>query len=220
MFTPAMVDDALRFMAVPPSGRSEELRQLVRRAAEKLESIAAVRQVWRRFPLELRQDGITLEGLSIASRDLARLFARCRSCYLLASTLGFEVDRAIALAQRVDMVEGLALDACASVWADAVCDSAEVQIAQELSPGEHLTMRFSPGYGDVALEASAGLLELLDARRRIGLTMTKGAMLTPVKSVTALIGVSWQSEDRRRNCARCGAVMNCRYRKGGDRCGL
>ncbi len=219
-FTDAMVDDALRFMAVPPKGRDEELRQLVRRASEKLGAALGVRQIWRRFPLEHRQDGIALEGLAIESRDLSRIFRRCRSCYVLASTLGLAVDRAIVRAQALDMTEGLALDACASVWADAVCGHAEIQIGQELGPQEFLTMRFSPGYGDVPLETSAALLELLDAPRRIGLTLTRHNMLTPVKSVTALIGVSSQKENRRRNCAQCAAVMNCPYRKGGERCGL
>ena len=80
-------------------------------------------------------------------------------------------------------------------------------------------MRFSPGYGDALLSASADLIALLDATRRIGLAMTRSYMMTPIKSVTALIGISDQNEDRTRDCSRCSARPDCPYRKRGESCG-
>ena len=44
-------------------------------------------------------------------------------------------------------------------------------------------------------------------------------MMAPVKSVTALIGISNQKEDRSRSCARCALDSACPYRKRGERCG-
>ena len=134
----------------------------------------------------------------------------------MAVTLGPEVDRRILLAQKQDMLDGMVLDACASVRADALCDEVEGEIFRELREGEHPTMRFSPGYGDAPLTASADLIALLDATRRIGLAMTRSYMMTPIKSVTALIGISDQNEDRTRDCSRCSAGPDCPYRKRGE----
>jgi cobalamin-dependent methionine synthase I len=108
----------------------------------------------------------------------------------MAVTIGHEADRGIALAQKRGMLEGMMMDACASVRADALCDEAEAGIRAELKDGEWLTSRFSPGYGDAPLVLTEDIISLLDATRRIGLSMTRSLMMTPVKSVTAIVGVT------------------------------
>ena len=218
--TATMVDDALRLMGVPKEARSGEMAEKVRRTFELLEGFARPRRVWGRFPVLAEGQGIRLGGtVRIESGDLARLMARSRECWILAVTLGPEVDRKILLAQKRDMLDGMALDACASVRADALCDETEGEIFRELREGEFPTMRFSPGYGDAPLTASAELIALLDATRRIGLAMTRSYMMAPVKSITALIGISDQKEERSRSCAQCALNSACPYRKRGERCG-
>lgn len=218
--TPTMVDDALRFMGVPKEARSGEMAERAYRTFELLEGFIRPRRVWGRFSVLADDLGIRLdEAVRIESGSLARLMAYSRECWVMAVTLGPEVDRRILLAQKQDMLDGMALDACASVRADALCDEVEGEIFRELREGEHPTMRFSPGYGDAPLTASADLIALLDATRRIGLAMTRSYMMTPIKSVTALIGISDQNEDRTRDCSRCSAKPDCPYRKRGESCG-
>ena len=54
---------------------------------------------------------------------------------------------------------------------------------------------------------------MLDATKCIGLTMTDGYMLTPTKSVTAVIGISNTNEDCHKNgCEECLKV-DCDYRR-------
>ena len=218
--TPTMVDDALRFMGVPKEARSGEMAERAYRTFELLEGFIRPRRIWGRFSVLADDRGIRLdEAVRIESGSLARLMAHSRECWVMAVTLGPEVDRRILLAQKQDMLDGMALDACASVRADALCDEVEGEIFRELREGEHPTMRFSPGYGDAPLTASADLIALLDATRRIGLAMTRSYMMTPIKSVTALIGISDQNEDRTRDCSRCSAGPDCPYRKRGESCG-
>ena len=219
--TQSMLDDALRFMGVPERGRDEELYETARRAFCKTREHARPRGLWSRWDVSVdapRGAVRIAERFDVVSHDLARLFARSTSCFVLAVTLGPEMDRQISLAQRLDMLSGTALDACASVWADACCDELEKEAAETLGEGEFLTTRFSPGYGDVPLAASEEILSLLDAARRIGLSMTRSHMMTPVKSVTALIGITNQEEDRSRGCAGCKLNVACPYRKRGERC--
>ena len=216
--SPQMTGDALRFMRVPPEGRTPELTAAVQAAFEKLESCVRPRWVWGRFSVFSSDSGIHIAGAEFKSADLAKLVAHSRECYLMAVTLGPEVDRQILLAQKRGMMEGLMFDACASVRADALCDQAEAAIAADLRPGEHLTMRFSPGYGDAPLSASEDIIALLDATRRIGLSLTRSLMMTPVKSVTALLGVTKREENRTRGCALCARRETCPYR-GAEGCG-
>ena len=66
--------------------------------------------------------------------------------------------------------------------------------------------------GDWRLEDQRQLLMLLDCAKRIGLTLTDGYMLTPIKSVTAVIGLT---EDTVCNTSKCAACVNqaCEFRK-------
>ncbi|MFR5880627.1 MAG: hypothetical protein ACLUEQ_07395 [Cloacibacillus evryensis] len=79
-------------------------------------------------------------------------------------------------------------------------------------------MRFSPGYGGVAPDESAKIIEALNARRAIA-SLTHSGMLVPIKSVTAVIGIADRPQKRYRNCAACAAADNCPYRKRGAYCG-
>ena len=210
--TPQMLDDALRFMRVPRPGREEALIEAVRETFANLETFARPRSVWGRFHVSC------LEGVE-TGKDLKGLLSRSADCCLMAVTLGPEVDRQIALAQRRGMWEGLALDACASVRADAFCDEAQGEIEASLEDGEGLTMRFSPGYGDAPLSLSEEIIVCLNATRRIGLSMTRSFLMTPVKSVTAVLGVTAVPGARGTEagcdgtgCALCGRRENCPYR--------
>ena len=49
--------------------------------------------------------------------------------------------------------------------------------------------RFSPGYGDVPLSLQRDVLAVLDAQRKLGITLSDTFFMTPCKSVTAFVGI-------------------------------
>ncbi|HAS78352.1 MAG TPA: methionine synthase, partial [Ruminococcus sp.] len=64
-------------------------------------------------------------------------------------------------------------------------------------------------------------VEVLDAPKRIGLCVTDTDMLTPKKSVTAVIGVSQKPlAPRRKGCQICSMREKCQFRKKGGHCGF
>lgn len=92
--TRRQLEEALRYLRVPVGGR-EEMLELARAGFAELGSCAKPRKVWGRFPLTVGERGIALGDGSVicVSRDLSRLFKNCRSCIVMAVTLGPEVDR-------------------------------------------------------------------------------------------------------------------------------
>ncbi|MBQ7197400.1 MAG: methionine synthase [Synergistaceae bacterium] len=182
--------NALRYMKVPPGSATPELVETVRGAFNKLEGFETPRCVFGRFHIVHFDGGIELEGAYIYSNDIARLTSRSDECYLLAATLGHEVDRQITIEQQKNMLDGLALDACASVRVDAFIDDF---IKNEIVPGlrerEFLTSRFSPGYGDLNMNVTEDIITILNATKYIGLSFTRSMMMSPIKSVTAIIGL-------------------------------
>lgn len=233
MTTQTMIKEALKFIGMPQNRQGmeqqaelcfseEQLIQEVKEGFKMLERIAPPRVVYQILDISRTEGMVRLEGTlcQIQSKDLSKLLTNCSQCIIMAATLGLEVDRQISLKQRVDMMEAVILDACASVLIDKVCDDTEAEIMKQLKEGEHFTMRFSPGYGDVPLEVSGELLEILGASKRIGLSLTRSEMLVPTKSITAIVGISHQKENRQKSCGNCNLVRTCAYRKRGEQCGL
>ena len=73
------------------------------------------------------------------------------------------------------------------------CDRLCARLAQQF-PDRQLTDRFSPGYGDLTLEMQRDVMAALDCGRTIGITLTDSLLMTPSKSVTAIIGMKVREE--------------------------
>ena len=188
--TDKQIVDALRYMGVPPGGHTEELVRTVSEAFGRLEGYIEPRCVWGRFHIIHFDGGIELEGAYIYSDDIARLTSRSDDCIVIAATLGHETDRQITLAQNRNMLDGLALDACASVRIDSYIDQfMRSDVTGWLHEGERMTSRFSPGYGDLSMNVTEDIIAILNATKRIGLSVTRSLMMSPVKSVTAISGI-------------------------------
>lgn len=175
-------------------------------------TLASPRVVWRLLPV--------LPGGLRVGDDIQALLSESTQCVLLAATLGNALETTIRRAQVRGLTRALMLDCCGSAAIESVCDAAEAEIRAAVGEGKHLTDRFSPGYGDLPLSVQPLLLDILDAPRRIGLTLTPTGIMTPRKSVTAILGIADTPQPRRfRGCAYCSMFENCAYRKAGKSCG-
>ena len=69
---------------------------------------------------------------------------------------------------------------------ESLCD----ELCRELE-GEWGTVRprFSPGYGDLPLSLQKEIFALLDCGRSIGVALGENLLMSPSKSVTAIVGV-------------------------------
>lgn len=211
--------EILRYLGCRSPQPPEELVQSVARCSEEILAAARPKTVWRLLPLE----GVHLTGTEVTFQgdDIRRHLSGCHQVILMAATLGPEVEQLLMRAQVRDMAQALVLDSCASAAIEAVCDQLEEELRQRfLAQGEHLTDRFSPGYGDFPLGQQPELCRLLDTQRRIGLTLSTSGILIPRKSVTAVLGVSDRPRHRRsQGCEGCAMYETCQMRKGGTPCG-
>ncbi len=214
-----LVEEALRYL-----GAAEAPEALRRQAAGEMEALRAQvrpRYVYRVWDLDFRWDGIALRGTGLVLRGTgaARMLETCDQAALLACTLGARFDLSLTALQARDMARAVIVDACGSALVEQGCGEAEAELSARF-PGRYLTDRFSPGYGDLPLELQGDICAVLDAARRLGLTVTESLLLNPVKSVTAVIGLSDRPQMARiRGCASCQMRECCALRKGGKHCG-
>ncbi len=168
----------------------EKTAELLDRYEEIVRSRLMPAYVWRESQLAFSTEGVYLSGLSVplTGNSIQKLLNGCVRAVVLAATVSAEADRLIRQLSVSDMAAAVVVDALCSAAIEQVCDKAEIKIFGDM-PKEQRTYRFSPGYGDLPIELQANLLNYLNAQRRIGLSCTDSYLLTPTKSVTAIIGV-------------------------------
>lgn len=139
-----------------------------------------------RLPVSHPAEGTTDLGFGVLpSFDLVKNLGDCREAFLLAVTLGAGVDRLLLRLSHLSPARHFITDALASAMAEAACDMAEAAVKGSLS----CRPRYSPGYGDLPLSVQQPLLARLDASRRIGVTLGDALLMSPSKSITAIIGI-------------------------------
>ncbi len=216
-----IIQEVLRYINVPYMKAEDELKQQIEMLYEKLEQSVRAKHTYKLVNVQIQENEVLFldTTLRIKSKDLAGLLKHANQCFILAVTLGIEADQMIHKAQKINMSDAVILDACASVLVEKVCDDIESTIMKTLNENEFLTMRYSPGYGDVSIEVQSELIDILQTAKAIGLTVSKSYMLLPTKSITAFIGISTKKENRQKSCSRCNLKESCIYRKRGDKCG-
>lgn len=204
---------AARYFGEPGEPDAATLALLARVAPPVL-AAAMPRAVWRRC------DVAELAAGFLQGQDVPAHLSDCDEALLLAVTLGAGVDRQIRLSGIGDIAAGVAADALASALAEQSADQAEALLRQRITAeGRYLTCRYSPGYGDWPVTVQPQAAELLDAGRQIGLYVTDTALMTPRKSVTALLGVSRRPvTGHLAGCGHCALRDRCEYRKRGKTC--
>lgn len=193
-----------RYLGCGEQKLSPELEALAEECGRELFQISP-RHTARRMPCV---------ELPFASGDLARHLIGCEEVFLTAVTLGSEADRLLRLWSAQNMGKAAVGQALMAVYMDACCEALCVELEKGLQGNGFLLPAYSPGYGDFSLHWQARLLSLLDAPRRIGLSLSEGGMLLPEKSVTAVVGIT-DTPARRcaQHCQDC-TVQGCLFRKG------
>ena len=207
------IHEVLRYLGVEANA-PEDLYRRVTEVGNALELRVRPRWTWRMISLD-ESCPLDLSG------QLARtMLAQCDRAVVLCCTLGMEFDAMLRAEQARDLSRTVIMDAWGSAWVEQGCDEAEREIAARF-PGEFLTDRFSPGYGDLPLSMQAEICTLLDLERRLGVHRGESNLLTPWKTVTAIMGLSDRPQMARiRGCEACAMRETCSLRKGGTRCGL
>ena len=187
------------------SAPSVDMREILRYAGggdaafagECLEEAAGVltyKVCFAEVPVSVNGDIVDLSFARAHSRSLAKNLDGCNRAVIFAATVGVGIDRLIARYGRLSPSRALYLQAIGSERAEALCDAFEEEIRNEMEArGKGIAPvfrpRFSPGYGDLSLELQRDIFALLDCPRRIGVSLGDSLLMTPSKSVTAIMGI-------------------------------
>ncbi len=182
--------EILRYLGV--DGDAPDVSTLVDECIGEAASVLSYKVCYCVADVSHDGDAISLGNIKTASRALKKNLEGCERAVIFAATVGVSLDRLIARHSAMSQTKAVVFDAVGSERIEALCDALTADIASELE-GFSLKPRFSPGYGDLPIEAQREIFALLDCPRKIGLTLNKSMLMSPSKSVTAIIGIKNRS---------------------------
>lgn len=215
--------EVLRYLGYKGQEIDHNMNEMIDGCREEIQSVISPRAVYEYKNISRTDKGIEIAGtnLILSGKDIADHLKNSKECALMAVTLGNEIEKKTRLYEKTNLTKALIIDACATTAVEEVCDIIEEKIRKEAElRGMNITFRYSPGYGDLPLDIQNNFLRVLDAQKKIGLTVSENNILFPRKSVTAIIGiVSNNIKINKKTCESCSNYNNCTFRRKGENCG-
>ena len=182
---PVRRDEILRYAGV--RGKEFEFGALLEECLLEAEKVLSYSVCYAEVSILPTEEGLDLGFLVTESRDLRKNLVGCSSGIVFAATVGLGLDRLISRASATSPTKALLFQAIGAERIESLCDLFCRDLAAEQGEYCHHP-RFSPGYGDLPLSVQTNIFALLDCSKRIGLTLNQSLLLSPSKSVTAIIG--------------------------------
>ena len=177
--------EAMRYLRVAKS--DEVTDALANECIKEIYKIASPKAVYLESSIEfLGDDMVKLDFMTVKSHSLTVNLNKCKKVVVFAATLGIEVDRAIEKYSKILQSKASMYHAVGSALIESFCNYVNDAVTENVRKS---TRRFSPGYGDLPLECQKDILRALDAERKIGIILSDSLLMSPSKSVTAIIGI-------------------------------
>lgn len=182
-------------------------KELICSCTEEFLDAAEFRACIAKVPVKT-DNGVDLGFMKTESRSLQKNLFGCEYAYVLAATTGFAAHRLIQKKSLLSPLFGIVTDCIGSTAIEAFCD----KINLSLENSDFLRPRFSPGYGDLSIEFQKNIVNFLETKKNIGLSLNDSMIMTPIKSVTAIIGIG----NEKNRCTGPGCMIcrnsECPYR--------
>ena len=191
----------------------ETMQSVIEDCIREMEEAMTPRCIYKTFPIEWDGESCEFAGIRVEPGNLTRNLKGCKEIVMLAVTIGPGADRLVKRSEIRDMLKAYTYQAVGAAAVEAWCDEVNERIKQEAADkGLYARPRFSPGYGDFPLEIQKDFERILEMPKSIGVSLSESLLMTPTKSITAVIGLSDKATDcHRAGCEECNMHETCEY---------
>lgn len=188
--------------SLPPVDRRETLRYAgVREETPEISSLLdsciteaegklSCKVCYQHFEIKRLDGEIDLGFTKTSSVSLTKTLDGCERIVVFCATVGAGMDRLIARYSIASPSRSVILQALGTERVEALCDTFCDELEREQADrGFSITKRFSPGYSDLPLDLQREIFATLSPQTKIGVSLNDSLLMTPSKSVTAIIGI-------------------------------
>ncbi|MBO6165215.1 MAG: Vitamin B12 dependent methionine synthase activation subunit [Eubacterium sp.] len=193
----------------------DKMKSIIEECITDMTDAVTPRETHKTFPIvwDASGEGCSFSDIRVNGGNLVRNLKGCHEIVMMAVTIGPGADRLVRRAELRDMLKAYTYQAVGAAAVEAWCDEVNEMIRKEADErGLFTRPRFSPGYGDFPLEVQKDFERILEMPRSIGVSLSESLLMTPTKSITAVIGLSDKStECHRAGCEECNMHETCEY---------
>jgi hypothetical protein len=152
-----------------------------------------------------RSNGILINGVQLESEKIiSRYFKQAQSIAIMLSTIGDKPESiSKQLINQGDTLAGYIIDSAASLAVERTADLVERKLNETVnSDGFKATNRYSPGYCGWNVSDQHKLFSFLP-ENFCGVKLNESALMIPIKSVSAIVGLGNDVIKEDYNCDLC-----------------
>lgn len=171
-------------------GNEKGLTDIINECLTEVSPLLTYKLCYTEVSVDIVENEVSLGDIKINSSSLAKALNGCKTAIIFGATIGFAIDRLILKYGKISQLKSLIFQAVGAERVESLINTFVSEIEKEyLSKSKKLTRRFSAGYGDFPLTFQTHAFQLLNLNRLIGVTLNESLVMSPSKSVTAVIGV-------------------------------
>lgn len=176
--------EILRYAGVKET--SSEVDLLLNECLSEMENKLTYKVCYAEFPLKIDGDNIDLTFTKVTSKNLAKNLQNSKKIIVFVATIGVEIDRLILKYSVISPSKALIFQAIGAERVESLCNLFNNEVKQKY---KNVKARFSAGYGDFPLEVQSKIFNALNTAKNVGVFLNDSYMMSPSKSVSAIIGV-------------------------------
>lgn len=170
--------------------------------------------IWAEVQPADSEEQILVEGNRFSTgKTIKRMLAGSEAYAFLMVTAGIGPEsRARELMEKGDFLEAYITDLVASAMVDSIADQVQEHIRRMAGEkGLHITNRYSPGYCNWDVSEQQKLFSMFP-KNCCDITLSDSSLMSPIKSITALIGIGTSVKYQEYVCEVC-SMKDCVFRK-------
>lgn len=204
-----------RYMGI--KNHDEVSETIKKRTSELLclaKELSDFKYVFKKFGIiHISDKTVDFDFIKFSSRALAKNLKNCKEAIIFVATLGMEFEKKLRFFSASAPSDALIFQAIGTELLECYCDSITKNIFLKDYPENFgVNPRFSPGYGDLGMEAQKEIFKILKPEKEIGAYLTESLMMIPSKTVSAIVGITDSSAYTKSGCLNCSKV-DCEFRK-------
>ncbi len=177
-------NEILRYAGVLEN--TSEIDALLNECLIELENKLSYKVCYAEFPLAIDGDSVDLTFTKVTSKNLAKNLQKSNRFIVFVATIGVEIDRLILKYGAISPSKALIFQAIGAERVESLCNLFNNEVKKKYKKTK---ARFSAGYGDFPLEVQSKIFSALSTAKNIGVFLNDSYLMSPSKSVSAIIGV-------------------------------
>ena len=159
--------------------------ELLNMCINEFNKAVSYKYAYVKVPVSVTENICDFGFARVKSDSLSCVLKNCKEAFIMAVSAGIEIDRQITKLYLKNDPSAFFRDCIGSAAVESLADYIDKKLCKDLNT----TNRFSPGYADFPLEFQRDLLARINANQTVGITLNDKIIMTPKKSITAIIGI-------------------------------